>query len=74
MNINIGYAVILAFHYFHLRGQKRVAYTKICYKTPFFSKLRVYFDIYVMELNQVLCVKKIENITFNITLKFSSKL
>ena len=24
----------------------------MCYKTPFFSKLRVYIDIHVMELNQ----------------------
>ena len=54
MNINIGYAVILAFHTSHLRGQIKVAYIKLCYKTPFSNKL--YFDIYFKELNQTLCV------------------
>ena len=29
MNINIGYAVILRFHDFHLGGQTKVAYIKI---------------------------------------------
>ena len=32
MNINIGYAVILHFHDFHLGGQTKVAKTKTCYK------------------------------------------
>ena len=36
MNISIGYAVILRFHDFHLRGQTKVAYIKICYKTSSF--------------------------------------
>ena len=73
MNINIGYAVILAFHYFHLRGQKRVAYIKICYKTPFFSKLRVYIDIFVMELNQTLCVNKNRKYKYIVSLQLSPK-
>ena len=30
MNIHIGYAVILAFYTFHLRGQTKVAYIKMC--------------------------------------------
>ena len=54
MNINIEYAVILVFHTFHLRGQIKVAYIKLCYKIPFFNKL--YFDIYFKELNQSLRV------------------
>ena len=37
MNINVGYAVIFPFHDFHLRGKKKVAYIKICYKTSSFS-------------------------------------
>ena len=35
MNINIGYRV-LPFHNFHLRGQTKVAYIKICYETSSF--------------------------------------
>ena len=36
MDINICYAVILGFHTFHLRGQTKVAYLKICHKTSSF--------------------------------------
>ena len=36
MNVNIGYAVILPFDDFHLRGQTNVAYIKICYETSSF--------------------------------------
>ena len=54
MHTNIGYAVILAFQTFHLRGQIKVAYIKLCYKTPFSNKL--YFYIYFKELNQTLRV------------------
>ena len=36
MNINSEYAVILCFHIFHFRGQTKVAYLKICYKTSSF--------------------------------------
>ena len=36
MNINIGYAVILRFHDFHLGGQTKVAYIKICCKPSSF--------------------------------------
>ena len=36
MNINIGYAVILRFHDFHLGGQTKVAYMKICCKPSSF--------------------------------------
>ena len=35
MNINIGFAVIFS-NDFHLRGQPKVAYTKICSKTTSF--------------------------------------
>ena len=41
MNINIGYDDILAYHIFHIRGQTKVAYMKICYEhelTSFISK------------------------------------
>ena len=53
-NINIGYAVIFGFHTFHRKGQTKVAYKKMCYKTPFSNKL--YFDIYLEELKQTLRV------------------
>ena len=33
MNINIGYSVILPFHDIYLRGQTKVAYIKVCYKS-----------------------------------------
>ena len=36
ININIGHAVILPFHDFHLRGQTIVAYIKIWHKTSSF--------------------------------------
>ena len=47
MNINIGYAVTLAFHNFHIRGQTNVVYLEMCYKTPFSNKL--YFDIHIFK-------------------------
>jgi len=52
---------------------KRVAYIKICYKTAFFSKLRGYFDIYVMELNQTLCVHENIKYKYFISLPLSPK-
>ena len=36
MNINKGHAAILPFHDFHLRGQTKVAYIRIFYKTSSF--------------------------------------
>ena len=70
--MNIGYAVILAFHYFHLRGKKKEQHIQK-YKTPFFSKVRVYIDIYVMELNQTLCVNKNRKYKYIISLQPSPK-
>ena len=54
MQMILGYAVILGFHTFHLRGQTKVAYRIMCYKTPFSNKLNL--DIYLKELNQTLRV------------------
>ena len=64
MNINIGYAVILASHIFHPRGQTKVAYIKMCYEATFSNNL--YFDICFKELDQTLCVQY-KHIIHNIT-------
>ena len=52
--MNEVYAVNLAFKILHLRGQTKVDYLKMSYKTPFSNKL--YFDINFKELNQTLRV------------------
>ena len=54
MSIDIVFVLILAFHTFHLRGQTKIAYIEMCYKTRFSNKL--FFDIYFKALNQTLRV------------------
>ena len=50
MNIDVGYAVILAFHIFHLKGQLKKAYIKMINVTVFLSTTKTYFSINLKQL------------------------
>ena len=57
-NINIRYAVILPLHDFHLRGQTKVTYIKICYKTLSFICISrsIYLSLTKLCMNVILGV------------------